>query len=410
MPPQPGKEQQMSLASLLIATAVITAPMFEGELIFPPEPWHNHGSSVVETPAGNLLAVWFHGSGERTADDVKLLGARKRPGGGWSEPFEMADTPDLPDCNPVLFVDPRGVLWLFWITVQDNEWGGSLLKCRIAEDYEGDGPPVWKWQDVIHARPRDLEQRFQAVVEKGLDMLDPFLEVEPKIKKEIEDAAKKAGVKLHQRLGWMTRIHPIMVGEQRMLLGLYSDVFNCSLAAWTEDWGKTWQFSYPILDPDPLKIANIQPSFARRKDGTIVAFMRDNGFPHFVRVSESRDGGMSWGPVDALDIRNPGSSVETLVLRSGRWLLVGNDTFQGRHRLTVFLSEDEGRTWPVSRSVEKVEENKGNFSYPSVIQARDGMIHLTYSWRQDGTEGSSIKHVCFNEDWIAAGAAPAAEK
>lgn len=388
------------LETLLLATAIMAAPLFEGELIFPPEPWHNHGSSVVETPSGQILAVWFHGSGERTADDVKLLGARKRPEGGWSEPFEMADTPDLPDCNPVLFVDPRSVLWLFWITVQDNEWGGSLLKYRISDNFEGNGPPLWKWQDVIHTRPRDLEERFKAVIASGLDMLDPLLELEPELKGEIEEAGRRAGIKLHQRLGWMTRIHPIMASGQRLLLGLYSDVFNCSLAAWTEDWGKTWQFSYPILDPDPLKIANIQPSFARRQDGTIVAFMRDNGFPHFVRVSESPDEGLTWGPVDTLDIRNPGSSVEGLVLRSGRWLLVCNDTFQGRHRLSVFLSEDEGRTWPVKRAVEETQENQGNFSYPSVIQAKDDTIHLTFSWRREGTEGSSIKHVRFNEEWI----------
>ncbi|HOV60753.1 MAG TPA: exo-alpha-sialidase [Candidatus Hydrogenedentes bacterium] len=393
----------MMVSALLLTTAILATPLFEGELIFPPEPWHNHGSSIVETPGGDLLAVWFHGSGERTADDVKLLGARRKPGKEWSAPFEMADTPDLPDCNPVLFVDPRGTLWLFWITVQDNEWGGSLLKYRVSEDYEGEGAPTWKWQDVVHARPRDLEAKFRAVIEKGLEVLDPLLEIEPELKGEIEEAGRRAGIKLHQRLGWMTRIHPIMAGERRILLGLYSDVFNCSLAAWTEDWGKTWQFSYPILDPDPLKIANIQPSFARRRDGTIVAFMRDNGFPHFVRVSESGDDGLTWGPVEALDIRNPGSSVEALVSRSGRWLLVCNDTFQGRHRLAVYLSEDEGRTWPVRRVVEETEENKGSFSYPSIIQAKDDTFHLTFSWRVEGTEGSSIKHVRFNEEWITSG-------
>lgn len=40
------------------------------ELIFPLEHWHNHASTIVELPGGDLLACWFHGSGERTADDV----------------------------------------------------------------------------------------------------------------------------------------------------------------------------------------------------------------------------------------------------------------------------------------------------------------------------------------------------
>ncbi|HYO79777.1 MAG TPA: hypothetical protein VES20_00120, partial [Bryobacteraceae bacterium] len=70
----------------------------EGELIFPVETWHNHSSSVVELPGGDLMVCWFHGSGERTADDVKVLGARKPRGAKeWSAPFELADTPGFPD-------------------------------------------------------------------------------------------------------------------------------------------------------------------------------------------------------------------------------------------------------------------------------------------------------------------------
>jgi predicted neuraminidase len=50
--------------------------VFEAQLIFPLNGWHNHASSLVECPNGDLLACWFSGSGERTADDVQILGAR----------------------------------------------------------------------------------------------------------------------------------------------------------------------------------------------------------------------------------------------------------------------------------------------------------------------------------------------
>ena len=52
------------------------APEYSGELIFPLEKWHNHSSSIVELPNGDLLVCWFHGSGERTADDVLIQAAR----------------------------------------------------------------------------------------------------------------------------------------------------------------------------------------------------------------------------------------------------------------------------------------------------------------------------------------------
>src|SRR5262249_5419640 len=93
------------------------APQLESELVFPLEHWHNHASMIVEAPNGDLLVCWFHGSGERTADDVVIRGARLRKGAKtWSEPFLLADTPGYPDTNATMFIDPRQRLWLLWPT------------------------------------------------------------------------------------------------------------------------------------------------------------------------------------------------------------------------------------------------------------------------------------------------------
>src|ERR1041385_2642080 len=68
---------------------------FKAELVFPLHHQHNHASSIVECPNGELLVSWYRGSGERKADDVAVYGARRRPGEEkWSEPFVMADTPE----------------------------------------------------------------------------------------------------------------------------------------------------------------------------------------------------------------------------------------------------------------------------------------------------------------------------
>ena len=72
------------------------APRFEAELLFPPDPKHNHAPGMVECPNGDLLASWYRGSGERSADDVAVLGARRKKGeSSWSEPFLMADHPEF---------------------------------------------------------------------------------------------------------------------------------------------------------------------------------------------------------------------------------------------------------------------------------------------------------------------------
>jgi predicted neuraminidase len=131
--------------------------------------------------------------------------------------------------------------------------------------------------------------------------------------------------------------------------------------------------------------------------------MRDNGMPKRIRVAESADNGMTWSAVRASDIPNPGSSVENIALKDGNWVLVCNDTLEGRRQLTAYLSDDEGATWKWNRKLENFEKDKDSASYPSVIQAADGTIHCTYSYKTQDVPGSSIKHARFNEDWIRAG-------
>src|SRR6185436_5792889 len=129
-------------------------PFLESEIIFPLEPWHTHGSCIVEAPNGDLIVCWFHGSGERTADDVKIEGARQRKGSKkWSPRFTMADTPEFPDTNCCMFVDPQGRLWLLWPAILANQWESALMKCRISSNYRGDGPPKWEVNEVLHFKP-----------------------------------------------------------------------------------------------------------------------------------------------------------------------------------------------------------------------------------------------------------------
>jgi len=91
-------------------------------------------------------------------------------------------------------------------------------------------------------------------------------------------------------------------------------------------------------------------------------------------------------------------------LRSGAWCMVLNDTEDGRHRLSAWLSEDEGKTWPWKRTLENHPPKSGGYSYPSLIQTRDGFIHVTYSSssRQApaAPELQTIKHVKFTAEWV----------
>jgi predicted neuraminidase len=389
-------------------------PLLTSELIFPLDALHNHGSCIVECPNGDLLVCWYRGSGERRADDVVVLGARRdRRSGRWSEPFLMADVPGFPDCNPCMVVDPRKRLWLFWPVIIANEWHTALLMSKVSEDYMRAGPPVWSREKPIILKPgeefvRDVEESVEADL-KRVETLPA--ERREAARKYLETRREQARDKYSRRMGWMPRVHPIILDGQRMVLPLYSDGFDFSLMAITDDWGETWQASRPLIGDGP-----VQPSVVRKRDGTLAAYMRDNGGPpKRLLYSESADRGMTWSAVRDTDILNPGAGAEVIALRNGNWALINNDTERGRHRLAVSISEDDGKTWPWTRYLEQdaPEEGGARFAYPSLIQAADGSLHATYTYTE--REGDvrrdaqgrrlreSIKYARFNEAWVRQG-------
>jgi predicted neuraminidase len=399
-----------ALAAVVSTRADPNRPFHTSQLIFPLEHWHNHGSSVVELPDGSLIVCWFHGSGERTADDVVIRGARLKKGADrWSEPFLMADTPDYPDTNSTMLLDPQGRLWLLWPTILANEWHTALMKYRIASDARGEGPPRWDVSEVLHVTPGEV---FERIVHEETDRTIASEKPTGARLAYLEGRKTGASDKLTRRLGWMTRAHPIVIDGTRLIVPLYSDGFDFSLMAFTDDWGATWRTSTPLVGA-----GNVQPTLARRTDGTIVAYMRDNGPPpKRLMTSTSRDRGETWSPVEDTGIFNPGTGAEVIVLRNGNWVLINNDLERGRHSLAVSLSEDEGRTWPWTRHLERDSDpspeaqHNGQYHYPSIIQASDGTLHATYSYFAPpptvtpDAEGrlprKAIKHAHFNEAWL----------
>lgn len=400
------------LSVLLLLCAVPTQgqqPLFRSELLFPPMALHNHGSCIVECPNGDLLVSWYRGSGERRADDVAIYGARRRHRTRkWSEPFILADTPGFPDCNSCMIIDPQQRLWLFWPLILANTWESALLKVKVSRDYQRrNGPPRWEQDTIVHLKPGP---EFLETVQRDLDVQwGPYLQrADPagreQLQRERDRILQMAADRLSVRLGWMPRAHPFILDGKRLIVPLYSDGFNFSMMALTDDWGQTWRTSAPIVGA-----GNVQPSIARRRDGTLVAYFRDNGPPpQRVMVSESTDGGLTWSSCRDTDLPDPGSGLEVIVLQSGRWLLVNNNTERGRHQLALSISEDEGRTWPRVTYIERDApgEGAGRYHYPSIIQSRDGLIHLTYSITLNRVEaarygsGESIRYAVFNEAWV----------
>jgi predicted neuraminidase len=379
---------------LLICISVHTqAQIMQQTLVFPHQAQHVHGSSLVGLPNGDMLITWFQGSGERKEDDVRIMGARLKKGQKtWSAPFLMADTPHLPDCNPVLFLNKAGKLFLVWIAVQANLWEQSILRFKTSINYDKDGAPVWDWQDNILLKPGEkFAEEIEAKFKKLPEAANGWAGYAPKYDEMIIHAAKDAS---KRSIGWMTRIKPLILPDGKIILPLYSDGYNLSMMAISKDNGESWLPGLPLVGRGP-----IQPAVVVRKNGNLVAYMRDSGDePTRIHVSESADDGESWQPSKKTDLPNT-ASVELLVLKDGRWALLGNDIDDGRYKLNLLLSEDEGKTWQSKTILEDDISKKGSFSYPSLIQTEDSLLHLSYSHHPEKSR-KSIKYVVIDPSKI----------
>ena len=376
-------------------------PVYRSELVFPLHPQHNHAPGIAELPTGDLLVSWYRGSGERKADDVAVFGSIQKAGEtNWGEAFLLVDTPGFPDGNTALHVDSQKRLWLYWPVVLANTWESCLTNYQVADRFDAHGQPVWSKRGVIWLKPDDFNAAGQKGVDEFIQLMDHVLTAEEQSK--LTQFRERLADKLYQRLGWQVRCKPTVLPSGRILLPLYSDTFSFSLMAISDDQGETWTASGLLMG-----YGNIQPTVLRRDDGTLVAYMRENGPLNQIRVSESQDDGMTWGPVGVLPIPNPGAGVDAVRLVNGHWVLVYNDQVDGRNSLAVSISTDEGRSWtikdgqsPLTKTRHLEHHPVGSYHYPAVIQTKDGMIHTVYSYFVEG--GKSMKHAVFNEEWVEA--------
>ncbi len=416
--------------------------IYQSSIVFPYQEEHVHGSTIVELPNGDLLTAWFQGSGERWADDVRIMGSRLVKGDtAWSETFIMADVDGFPDINPILFMDQQQRLWLMWYPVLANQWETSIPMYRISTQYNAGGVPVWAWQDVLFVKVGDKTERgiqpndsFVMQVKDQLTRYEEYLtttllpSVPDSLKKSLQQEWEKykmkmdslskgenmirggrvkdgdkeksvqIGYPLTRRLGWQTKNKAVFLGN-RMIVPLYSDGFDCTLFAISDDGGQTWMFSNPVLGG-----AGIQATIAIGKDSSLVAYLRDNGPPpQRMQRTESHDKGLTWSiPKDDL-LPNPGAGFDLVTLSSGEWVMVFNDQEEGRYNLTVAVSDDEGKTWKWKKSVENDTrpEKPTQSHYPSIIVGADGRIHISYSFhRNDVKPGKSVKYVSFPLSWV----------
>ena len=353
-----------------------------------------HASTIVELKNGDLVAGYFGGTHERNPDVCIWVNIKKKGSNEWSKPILAADgvlslddpnakymglsglndettpavegpikTPDTYDyvtktshltnvsdrlkrkaCwNPVLFEMPDGELWLFFkIGAFVRDWTGWVTKSK-------DGGLTWSEKEPL---PFDAEGRaFLGPIKNKPELLDGRLLCPSSTEHD----------------GW--RFH--------------MEILDLKTGEWT------W---IPVESTEAIKtddnqmhpIDCIQPSILKLKDGRLQVLMRTHNA--YIATSYSSDNGNTWTPVTLLDIENNQSGTDAVTLRDGRHVLIYNNfktlpmAPKGVRTPCSIALSDDGTNW---RHVLTLEDSPiDEYSYPAIIQGKDGRIHCVYTWRR----------------------------
>ncbi len=299
----------------------------------------SHAATIAETPAG-LIAAWFGGTKEGNKDVCIWTSHYKN--NQWTEPVKVADgvmndTTRYACYNPVLFYAPNGELLLFYkIGPNVAGWTGWMMRSN-------DNGKTWSAREA-------LPESFLGPIKNKPELINGVL--------LCPSSTEKGGWKAH--------------------------------IEFTTDNGRTWTKSADINDGTIMQA--IQPSILKHKDGRLQILCRSRNTT--INESWSSDNGKTWSTMKASALPNNNSGTDAVTLKDGRQLLVYNHTLPNdswvkgkgpRTPLNVAVSND-GVKWYAAVVLE--DSPISQYSYPSVIQTKDGLVHIVYTWRRE-----RIKHV-----------------
>lgn len=338
------------------AMAVIT-PITEKSQMSPEhlvENRHFAAMSSIEVTGSRLWAAWTSGGDCEPHDDNYIVVAYSDDDGTtWNDPYMILDPgPISRSCVPILWMDPAERLWLFYSA-------GSYGTYVIYTDNPSASPETILWSTPQKITPYHVTNK-PIVIDKN--------------------------------------------GMQTYLLCVQNMVTNniTQLLQYTPENNK-----WSLVRRSFAKSTNehnvfMEASMVQKLDGTLWMLTRiDGGYDGGVEQAFSYDLGASWTALSSdtdYPLKGPGSRSLIQRLQSGNLAWVSNDSTSGRTKLTIWLSEDDGATWPYKLLL----DGRTSVSYPHLAQKADGTIYVIYD--KGRSREQEIRFARFTEADIIAGA------
>ncbi|MGH9599624.1 MAG: sialidase family protein [Terracidiphilus sp.] len=317
----------------------------------------NHASTVVELRDGDIMAAWFAGSREG-APDVAIYGARLHDG-AWSKPTVLARADHVACWNPVLFHTRNGRLWLYY------KYGTSPSTWKGARKWSSDEGRTWSGEEHL---PDGI---LGPIKDKPLVLPDGTI---------VSGSSRESG----KWTAWIERstnngrtwskFGPITVPDS-------ADVPNTAALAASREVqepasGGVYTKLYP---PAKTTVGIIQPAVVWLAGHHLRFYARSRTRAARIAVADSWDDGKTWTQAHFIALPNPNSGIDAVRLRDGRIVLAFNDSYNKRTPLNLAVSRD-GKHFKVFKTL---DEGPGQYSYPAIVQAGNGDLLITYSWRRE---------------------------
>ncbi len=322
--------------------------------------------SIVVTKSGALLAF---AEGRKNLSDQaenKIILRRSLDAGKtWSPVQTIADGGKRPLNNPCAVIEGKSgrVLLMF------QSYPANLKEAsgQIKTGYEGD--------DIVKSylmHSDDEGQTWSALQE---------------ITRQVKRAEKATTIASGPGIGIQIQKGP---HAGRLIMPFNEGPFGKwnAYAVYSDDGGALWQCSDNV--PNGEGIVN-ECQLVELSDGRVMLNSRQMGGKAVRKISFSSNGGQTWSPVqDALDLIDPRCQGSILRLRDGKLLYSGPRSTK-RENGTIYLSSDDGQTWPIKKTFVA-----GNFAYSNLAEVSDGTIGCLFE--TDNHQHITFAH--FSLDWL----------